>query len=247
MKPAYDDGTVSVFHADHSELAAHLYGRESVGALVTDPPYSDRTHAGHNGVTEAVNGLLPAERDGTLRRGLAYEAMTPALAAEMVATWAALDPAWMFVLTDDELIKPFRAAMERSGRLAFQSIPCVIDGMTVCSRRRSPEMVRWGTLRGYHRVPQEVCPWVGGKPVRLIREIVRAYSRAGDLLVDPFCGAGTLGVAVRYEGRRAILADKDPLAVETTIKRLRGERTKPTRDDFPETASHPSLFGPRKP
>ena len=104
----------------------------------------------------------------------------------------------------------------------------------------TPEGVRGGPhgMRG-----RTIGNVVGGKTVWLIRALVRDYSRAGDLIVDPTCGAGTLGVAVRYEGRRAILADKDPAAVECTIKRLRGERTKPTRDDFPQTEDQPSLFG----
>ena len=129
----------------------------------------------------------------------------------------------------------------------------------IVGRPRSAEFVRWATIEARAKHGADPMPgayvlppgsrdghapeWIGGKHTWLIRALVRDYSRPGDLIVDPCCGAGTLGVAVRYEGRRAILADKDPAAVETTIKRLRGERTKPTRDDFPQTEDQPSLFG----
>jgi len=116
------------------------------------------------------------------------------------------------------------------------------------SRPRTLEWARWPTLDGAYGGPTEPKPWVGGKPVWLIRALVRDYSRPGDLIVDPCAGASTLGVACRYEGRRAILADRDPAAIECSIKRLRGERTKPTRADFPEVRNskgdviQPALF-----
>lgn len=245
LSPVYSDAAVQVFHADHAALAEHL--REAgvtPDALICDPPYSPRTHAGHNGVVEGVNGAAHAFD----RRTIGYDAFDRRTIGYFVSAWSPLVAGWLAILTDDESIVGWRDEMESSGRRAFQSLPCCISGMTVrltgdgpsseavhavVSRPRSKEMATWGTRRGFYSGPSEPCPWIGGKPVWLIRAIVRDYSRPAALIVDPCCGAGTLGVAVRYEGRRAILADRDPAAVETTIKRLRGERTKPVRDDIP--------------
>jgi site-specific DNA-methyltransferase (adenine-specific) len=58
------------------------------------------------------------------------------------------------------------------------------------------------------------------KPVKLLDRIVRAASRPGDLVLDPFCGSGTtLEVATRL-GRRAVGSDIGALAVETSRARL---------------------------
>jgi hypothetical protein len=259
LSPAYQDDAVSVFHCGHDVLAAHLAATGVVAdAMIVDAPYSERTHAGHNGAVEPVNGALPPDRAVTVRRGLGYAHFAAVDVAAFVAAWSPLVRGWMVSLTDDALLVPWRSEMEAAGRLGFQSLPCCVSGMTVrltgdgpsseavhaaVSRTRNAEMVRWGTLPGFYSGPAERCPWVGGKPVWLIRALVRDYSRAGDLIVDPCCGAGTLGVAVRYEGRKAILADRDEAAVLTTIKRLRGERTKPTNTSLPADAPHAlSLF-----
>jgi hypothetical protein len=42
------------------------------------------------------------------------------------------------------------------------------------------------------------------KPVDLLRWLVRSYSRPGDLVVDPFAGSGSSGVAALAEGRQFI-------------------------------------------
>lgn len=40
------------------------------------------------------------------------------------------------------------------------------------------------------------------KPVDLLRWLVRSYSRPGEIVVDPFAGSGSSGVAALAEGRR---------------------------------------------
>jgi site-specific DNA-methyltransferase (adenine-specific) len=61
------------------------------------------------------------------------------------------------------------------------------------------------------------------KPVKLLDRIVRASSRAGSLVLDPFCGSGTSLVAAARLGRSFVGADVGALAVETTERRLRAE------------------------
>src|ERR1700677_100368 len=48
------------------------------------------------------------------------------------------------------------------------------------------------------------------KPVELLRYLVRTYSNVGDLVVDPFAGSGSTGVAAEAEGRRFTGWDSDP-------------------------------------
>lgn len=48
------------------------------------------------------------------------------------------------------------------------------------------------------------------KPVPLLRWLIRTYSRPGDLVVDPFAGSGSTGVAAEAEGRRFRGWDSDP-------------------------------------
>lgn len=61
------------------------------------------------------------------------------------------------------------------------------------------------------------------KPERLLQRIVRASSLPGATVADLMCGSGTTLVAAARLGRRFVGADRSPLAIETTMRRLTGE------------------------
>ena len=58
------------------------------------------------------------------------------------------------------------------------------------------------------------------KPLRLVRRIVVASSNPGDLVADFFAGSGTTGVAAIEHGRRYLLVDENPAAVDIARQRL---------------------------
>jgi site-specific DNA-methyltransferase (adenine-specific) len=83
-------------------------------------------------------------------------------------------------------------------------------------------MAAWGTLDGAYVMSQGTRPVIrGGKPVSLMRAIVRDYSRPGELVCDPCAGAGTTGVAAIHEGRRFAGWEIDPRASRIAETRLR--------------------------
>lgn len=57
-------------------------------------------------------------------------------------------------------------------------------------------------------------------PVPLIQALVRSYSRPGDLVLDPFAGAGTVVRAALALGRRAIGYEVDPDSMDSIRKNL---------------------------
>ncbi len=61
------------------------------------------------------------------------------------------------------------------------------------------------------------------KPVRLLERIIASSSRPGDLVLDPFAGSGTTGVAAARLGRRWLLVDRNPDAVRIARARLAAE------------------------
>jgi site-specific DNA-methyltransferase (adenine-specific) len=58
------------------------------------------------------------------------------------------------------------------------------------------------------------------KPEGVLRRIVAASSRAGGWCLDPFAGSGTLGAVCRELGRRFVLVDHNPAAIEVMRARL---------------------------
>src|SRR6202162_6030693 len=58
------------------------------------------------------------------------------------------------------------------------------------------------------------------KPEGVLRRIVAASSRPGAWCLDPFAGSGTLGAVCLKLGRRFVLIDDSPVAVEVMRERL---------------------------
>jgi site-specific DNA-methyltransferase (adenine-specific) len=58
------------------------------------------------------------------------------------------------------------------------------------------------------------------KPEGVLRRIVAASSRPGGWCLDPFAGSGTLGAVCQGLGRRFVLADSNPVAIDVMRERL---------------------------
>ena len=58
------------------------------------------------------------------------------------------------------------------------------------------------------------------KPEGVVRRIVSASSRPGGWCLDPFAGSGTLGAVCQQLGRRFVLIDSNPTAIEVMRGRL---------------------------
>lgn len=58
------------------------------------------------------------------------------------------------------------------------------------------------------------------KPIRLLRWLVRLVTPPGGLVLDPFGGSGTTGLAAREEGLRSLLIERNPGYCEIISQRL---------------------------
>ena len=86
------------------------------------------------------------------------------------------------------------------------------------ARGKLPTDVIWHTI-----VPTNGAEKTGyptQKPEGLVRRFVQASSRPGDWCLDFFAGSGTLGAVAAKLGRRYVLVDENPEAVEVMRQRL---------------------------
>ena len=60
------------------------------------------------------------------------------------------------------------------------------------------------------------------KPLGILKRIVQASSRPGDMVMDFFAGSGTTGAACLALGRRFLLVDNNPEALEVMARRFDG-------------------------
>ncbi|MHA1540442.1 MAG: DNA-methyltransferase [Alphaproteobacteria bacterium] len=70
------------------------------------------------------------------------------------------------------------------------------------------------------------------KPLDLLRRIVLASTNEGDLIVDPFTGSSTTGIASIMYGRKFIGIDKEKEYLDLSIKRFNGLKNKQKSDLF---------------
>ena len=57
------------------------------------------------------------------------------------------------------------------------------------------------------------------KPVSLVADAIKDCSKRGNLVLDPFCGSGTILIAAEKTGRRARAIELDPAYVDVAIRR----------------------------
>lgn len=210
-------------------------------ALITDPPYSARTHEGHDDGASLANraGQKIARSNGghdvaRARQAISYSHWTPDDVRAFVLEWEPRTRGWLACMSDSDLCAAYRSAFEAAGRTGFQPLPCVIPGMTVrmsgdgpsswavyTNVARTKAMVKCGTKPGAYIGNQGEREHIGGKPLWLMRALVRDYSEPGDLVCDPCAGGGTTLLAAVIEGRRAIGAERDPETWRKAVARLR--------------------------
>ena len=93
-------------------------------------------------------------------------------------------------------------------------------GKEKAERGKLPTDVWWHTIVGTNA--RERTGYPTQKPVALAERIIRASSDVGELVLDPFAGSGTVGAAAAELGRRCLLIDSNPEAVEVMRERLPG-------------------------
>ena len=109
-------------------------------------------------------------------------------------------------------------------RDAIDRVPYLAPGLVgpeKAARGKLPTDVWWMTI-----VPPGSAERTGyptQKPVRLLERILAASSRPGGLVLDPYAGSGTTGVAAARLGRRWLLVDRNPDAVAIARARLAAE------------------------
>ena len=97
--------------------------------------------------------------------------------------------------------------------LAWTSFSCTVKKYT---------FVNMGFISGKDEKGKRIHPTQ--KPLQLFQAILQDFSKASDLIVDPFSGSGTTAVAAHNLGRRFICIEKAPDYWGASIKRLEEAR-----------------------
>jgi site-specific DNA-methyltransferase (adenine-specific) len=238
-----------IFDAPYSDRT-HIGHRD--GKMTADRAAAFAARHADKPTKESRYAARKSEAGESGRRDIDYAAWSPADVDHFVELWRPRFNGWIVSITDDVLAQHWRSAYEVEDMVTFATLPLVETGSRVrmtgdgpsawscflaVARPRSSKFAKWGTLPGCYIVPGEreqnskdgTDRIVGGKPKRAMIEIVGDYSREGDLVVDPTCGAATTGIACVRTGRRFIGIEKDPQTAELAAEIMKAELCNSTR------------------
>jgi site-specific DNA-methyltransferase (adenine-specific) len=215
MTPYYDDGGVTIYHADCHAILPSI-DPASVGLLLTDPPYG-------LGYTAQARGSVQGRLEGEKVIGdaepfdpthlLAYPRsvifggnyMTDVLPPSGWVIWSKVQ---------DNRWSHGRYSTRSLAEMAWTNIHKYV-ALYNCFWAGSP-MHRMGEERGSQLHPTQ-------KPVALMRWIVDRYTEPGDLVLDPYMGSGPVARACKDTGRRYIGIEIEERYCQTAVKRLAQE------------------------
>ena len=211
-----------------------------VDAVVTDPPYGVDL-----GATAGSGGKHGLSRSGYASYVDSYENFVAAIVPRLNGYLDAAE----------------RAAVFTGPHIHEQRKPSVIGGV-YCSAGAGRHswgfktflpVLFYGTAPDLHEGAKErtviasnaaadpnsdhPCP----KPLAWMRWLVRAASRDGETVCDPFMGSGTTGVACVKEGRRFIGVERDPGYFAEAVKRIRHAVSEDRSSLFPVFSSRSLL------
>jgi len=198
-------------------------------ALITDPPYSERTHAA------AAASRDPSTMTKAPPAEIPYACWSDSEADHFAREWSCRCRGWVVLITSHDLARVFEASLLDEGRYVFAPVPWVAMGSRirlagdgpsnwacwiVVARPRSLPYSKWGTLPGAYLYSNRDNEIVGGKPLALMRSLVKDYSRPGDLVCDPCAGMATTLIAAAIEGRRSVGSELDPSTHARAMSRI---------------------------
>lgn len=218
-------------------------GDGTVDAVVTDPPYGISYQSGWSKGGPRFDAI---EGDGS-----------PAIEFLPDAFRLLRHGGGLFVFCEWRHQEVFRKAIEAVG--ATVRSQCIWDrqlhGMGDLERSFAPcHDVAWFATKGegfrFHGTrPQSVLRFdrvdagkmvhPAEKPVALLRHIVSRLAAPGGVVLDPYAGSGSTGVAATLEGRGAILCEMVPEYAEIARKRVDAAAN---GKDW-KRPEQPSLFG----
>lgn len=223
----YQSDSVTLHHADALDVLPTIE-KESVGLILTDPPYGVEWQS--NTRAESFGMLLGDGADDrdmvadVLRESVRIVGQSrhlyvfgPADVLEGQKVSEVVELIWdKGIIGSGDVTAPWGPAHERISFCVSQFRHAGKSGKSVL-----PTRMRKGSVLRFTRPTGRKVRHPSEKPVPLLAELIESSTRRGDVVVDPFAGVASTGVAAILTGRKAVLIEKDAKWIPTAIERLR--------------------------
>lgn len=232
----------------------------AVRAVITDPPYGEFSHH-KDRVARRAGGEVNTVQ-------IPFAKITEEDTSALGRFMARKCEGWALIFSEAEQISEWRSAVEDYERMR----PRYFRPMIWVKTNAKPNLKGHGPGMGYETIQAYWCGsakqhWNGGgkvgvfyhavghdkgdlkhptgKPVSLMKELVRYFTDPGDTIFDPFMGCGATGVAALELGRKFIGIEKNEEYYAEAERRLQ-MAARPTLivpEAKPQTLFGDSAFG----
>lgn len=223
-------GRATLYLGDCREVLPNI---DSVDQVITDPPYEQLMQDLHASVK------LRRTDGGAERKDLGFAGID-AIRPEFIQHVRRINKGWLLAFCNVEGVWHWRSALIDVGLKFKTTCIWVKPDATPKLNGQGPALAyecitttwcgaghaRWngGGKRGVFTYPTNNPERTGlhptEKPVRLMRELVHLFSDREQIVLDPFMGSGTTGVACVREGRDFIGIEQDAGHFDTACKRI---------------------------
>lgn len=221
----------------------------SVDHVITDPPYSEHVHSKTRRMLRGSGGYIP--QGATKGRGqlvhapLGFGHVTPELQRICIEQFARVSKRWTLIFADAEGLDSWKKLVKKHMRHIRVGAWVKIAPMPQISGDRPG--VGFENIEIAHGKGAR-CRWNGGgqaavwtfpiatdrngsgnrfhttqKPTSLMLKLVELFTDPGDIVLDPFNGSASTGVACVRLGRRYIGFEQKRKYVRVSKKRLKAE------------------------
>ena len=227
MIPYFENDLVTLYHCDSFQFMAELED-ESVNCVITDPPFTDRTHKGaRKNTSKGVANLLTFDSFDEHQLYSAFDQL-----ARISKGWviSSLDYYHAFQFEDKP---PMGLRQLRIGVWVKKNATPQISGdrpaqgwEAISYLHRLDRKAKWNG-GGHHGNYVTNIPTATGHPtpksLAVFSSLVERFTNPGELILDPFAGGGTTLLAARNLGRKAIGVEIDERYCELIANRLSQE------------------------
>lgn len=244
-----------VVHGDNTKILPTLPAM-SATHVITDPPYSEHVHGKQRRMLRGSGGR--AAKDGAQRGEVGYAPLGFDALAEDHRDFCSdqferLCQRWCLVFSDLESTEAWLSSMVVSGLRRWRfgiwnklncqpqlsgTGPAVgAEGIAIAHSAKAMKWnggglpARWDFPIATDNNGRSSRVHTTQKPLPLMVALVEQFTNPGDIVLDPFCGSGTTGMACLLTGRSFVGIERDETYAAAAIARLEGGfRLKTPRD-----------------
>lgn len=211
----------------HGDFRDYLEDIPEDAFIISDPPYNQKYHYSQYGDNLEVKEYLQLLEDafgGNQSVIIHYPEETVNLISKaMSADWCEQSVAWVYNLNT---AKQHRQITWWNCKPDFTKIGQAYKNPTdkrIAKRIAEGKTARaydWWEINQVKNVSKKDNPHPCPIPYELAKRIILSTTKEGDLVVDPFCGSGTICLAAKDTGRNYLGFDIDKKYVEYAKKRI---------------------------